>query len=105
MAFTISKRMTAFPPRANPEAGTPTFLIGSPKVGSVLTANTANWAGHPPFNPKFQWYSNGSSVANATNQSFSIQSAGNYFITCRMSQGNGKWGTNYRDAATGTIQP
>lgn len=105
MAYTISKRMTAFPPRATPGAGTaPNFLIGSPKVGFVLTANTADWVGHQPFNPRFQWYSAGSSIANATNQSFSIQSAGNYFLTCRMSQGNDKWGTNWRDGATGTIQ-
>ena len=105
MGYTIGKRMTAMPPRATPEPGGAPFLSGLPKVGSVLTMNTGVWNGHPPFNPKFQWYSGVSSIANATNQSFSVQSAGNYFLTCRMSMGNQKYGTTWRDGATGTIIP
>lgn len=111
MAFIVGKRMVTLQPRANPEpGGAPSFSAVSgglhlPKVGSWLTMNTGVWNGHPPFNPKFQWYSGASSLANATNQTFSIQSAGNYFLTCRLSMGNQKWGTSWRDFATGTIIP
>lgn len=109
MAFTIGKRMIAFPavPRQEGGAVSGPFITGptAPKVGTFLTYNTgAPWVGHPPFNSKFQWYSNGTLVANATNQSFSPQSAGG-FLTCRMSQGNPKWGTVFKDATIGTIQP
>jgi len=111
MGFTVGKRMVAFPPTVRQEGGAggggnaPFINGGLPKVGSVLTANTGGaWVGHPPFNPRFQWYSGASSIANATNQSFSVQSAGNYFLTCRMTHGNAKWGSNWTFAATGTIQ-
>lgn len=105
MAFLIGKRVVSMQPRVTPEAGGAPSLGGSPKVGVVLTMNTGVWNGHGQFNPKFQWYSGASSILNATNQSFSIQTAGNYFLTCRMSMGNNKWGTSWRDAATGTIIP
>jgi len=103
---TIGKRVTGYPPRPTPDAGGAPTLGGFPRVGSALTMNTGLWNNpHGGFNPKFQWYSGVSSILNATNQSFSIQSAGNYFLTCRLSMGNGKWGTAWRDAATGTIIP
>lgn len=106
MAFVIGKRMTTSQPRPTLEAtGAPSLLGGLPKVGSVLTMSTGIWNGHPPFNPRFQWYSGASSIANATNQSLSVQSAGNYFLTCRLSMGNAKWGTNWTYAATGTVLP
>jgi hypothetical protein len=108
MAYTIGKRMVTLQPRANPQpGGAPSFATGLPKAGSVLTMLTGVWDGHPPFNPRFQWYSGVSSIANATNSTFSIHasSAGNYFLTCRQSMGNSKWGTVWRDFATGTIMP
>jgi hypothetical protein len=104
MGYTISKRMTVYPPSARNELGAPNFLTGGlPKVGSVLTMATGRWMGLGSMNPKFQWYSGTASIANATNQSFSVQSAGNYFLTCRNSMGNAVWGTWYKDVATGTV--
>jgi hypothetical protein len=108
MGFTIGKRMTAYPYHAVNEVGAPNVFAGGgsnlPKVGSVLTCSTGRWLGLGSQNPKFQWYSGTASIANATNQSFSVQSAGNYFLTCRHSAGNQTWGTWYRDISTGTVQ-
>jgi hypothetical protein len=103
MAFTLKTMLTARTPRYQPMAGAPAFLTGGlPKVGSVLTANTGQWVGQGSQNPRFQWYSGGSSILNATNASFSVQSAGGY-LTCRMSMGNATWGTTFKDVATGTV--
>ena len=104
MGFTIGKKMTAYPPHAMNEAGAPIALTGGiPKVGSVLSCATGAWRGLGSMNPKFQWFSGVSSVANATSASFSVQSAGNYFLTARLSMGNAVWGTWYKDISTGTV--
>ena len=103
MAFTVGKRTTAYPPRPTTDISGQPFLTGGiPKVGSVLTANTGIWRGAGSMTPGLQWYSGGSSIANATNQSYSIQTAGG-FLTCRMSMGNATWGTSWKDVATGTV--
>jgi len=103
MSFTIGKQMTAYPPHATQDiSGAPFLTGGIPKVGSVITANTGIWRGLGSLNPKFQWYWGTTSVVNATNASFSIQSAGS-FLSCRMSFGNATWGTYWKEVATGTI--
>jgi len=102
--YTIGKRMTAFPPHAMIEQNAGPFLTGGiPKVTSVLTVATGPWRGLGSLNPRFQWYSGVSSILNATNASFSVQSAGNYFLTARLSMGNAVWGTWYKDVSTGTV--
>jgi hypothetical protein len=104
MGFTIGKRMTAYPPRPTTDISGQPFLTGGiPKVGSTLTVNTGQWRGSGSMNPRFQWYSGGSSILNATNQSFSLAAAGAYNIAARMSMGNATWGTSWKEVSTGTV--
>jgi hypothetical protein len=106
MAYTIGKRMVTYQPVARPEPGGAPFLTGGiPKVGSILTMQSGVWNGHPPFNPRFQWFTMGTAIANATNSTFAIPVSASSMLSCRMSMGNNKWGTNWRDGATGPIIP
>ena len=106
MSFTLRKGQTAYPPHPTQDIAGAGFMTGGlVKVGSVITANTGIWRGAGALNPKFQWYFGTSSVANATNASFSVQSAGSG-LTVRMSVGNATWGTYWRDVvAAGTVLP
>lgn len=106
MSFNIGKKMTAFPPHAMVEQGSGPFLTGGiPKVGSTLTAITGIWRGLGSLNPRFQWNIGGSTLLNATNASFSIQSATASSLGCRMSFGNATWGTWWKEVGTGTLAP
>ncbi len=108
MAYTIGKRMTAYPPVLHPDAGARPFLTGGlNKVGSVLTVNTGGpWVGQGTAVPSYQWFlassaSPGGGVlayASATNASFSL-SANNSGanLTCRVGFGNATWGTGVYD--------
>lgn len=104
MASIIGKKMTAYPPHAMNEQGAPPTLTGGLfKVGSVLTVATGAWRGLGAMNPRFQWFSSGVAVANATSASFSVAAAGNYGLTARLSMGNATWGTWYKDAAVASL--
>lgn len=108
MGYTIGKKMTAFPPHAMNEQGAPPAFTGPSagsffKVGQVLSLATGAWRGLGSMNPRFQWYSGVSSVANATSASFSVQTAGNYGLTARLSMGNATWGTWYKDAFVASL--
>src|SRR5262245_46444241 len=103
MSFTIAKKQTAYPPHATQDISGPGVITGGLiKVGSTLTCVTGLWRGSGSLNPRFQWYNTaGNSIANATNQSFSAQSAGS-LLTCRMSFGNATWGTFWKDVVAPT---
>jgi hypothetical protein len=104
MAFTIGKRVIASAPRFSPTAGAGPSVGQIPKVGSVVTCQTGDWYGHGSPNFKFMWYlGTRSAYASATNQSYSISAAdAGSRLTCRMTAGNQKWGSNVVDAYVGT---
>jgi hypothetical protein len=105
MSFNIGKKMTAYPPHATQDiSGGGVITGGLVKVGSTLTALSGLWRGSGSLNPRFQWYQGTASIANATNASFSAQTAGTA-LTARMSFGNATWGTFWKDLVTGTVQP
>ena len=103
MGYTIGKGMTAYPRHAMVEQGSGPLILNSAKIGSTLTCSTGIWQGLGSFNPRFQWMLGGSNLLNATNQSFSVQSASNQTFGVRLSMGNAVYGTWYKDATlTGT---
>src|SRR5262249_49445074 len=109
MAYTIGKRLTAYPPRPMPSQGMNAFLTGGlAKVGSVLTLNTGLWqSSWGTTIPAIMWFVGGASAyASATNLSYSCSANDSTKgLSARVRMGNASWGTTEVWARTGTVAP
>jgi hypothetical protein len=50
-------------------------IIGTPAVGSEVTANQGGWTGYPSISYTYQWRRDGVNISGATAQTYTIQAA------------------------------
>jgi len=50
-------------------------IIGTPAVGSEVTANQGGWTGYPSISYAYQWRRDGVNISGATSQAYTIQAA------------------------------
>jgi hypothetical protein len=50
-------------------------IIGTPAVGSEVTANQGGWSGYPSISYTYQWRRDGVNISGATSQAYTIQAA------------------------------
>jgi hypothetical protein len=86
MAYSIRTRNVVTPrPQNLGVGGKPVITAVSNSVGAIATVNTGQWTG-PRQTFAYNWYRSAATVTNATNASFSYQSAGTH--TCLVTVTN-----------------
>jgi PKD repeat protein len=79
MAYSIRTRNVVTPRPSLTIGARPLMTAASNSVGAIATAITGLWTG-PRNTFAFQWYRSAATIANATNASFSYQSAGTHTV-------------------------
>ena len=63
----------------------PPYIVGTGAVGRTLTCERGTWAGQPAPSFTYQWYRDGSAIAGATEQKYTVELADQeHVLSCRV---------------------